>query len=929
RTSKIGPRTSFLSPTPLVVCSRPCSLGPPQCCFDHDALGAVNFADMLVVLCSSPRPPFGVALLGFTIVILRWMLRLLPYIMFCGMIILSVWPPSHPLRPDVTYYPVNGHPNQVHMVYTRVDSQPSKEARSFELIAELRILIFLLAVPVTSLVENAFFRPARSIFLRTIECWFDMRYVHPAQISGSWPDTWTPIFNVLRSCEFVADFIDGATSRNSGPSLPTRGSPSIAQPAEQRETSRQCKRATNPDPVVHSKLEGATDTRRSRKTFVSPPHVSPQSPWKANGLGGFSPVSKNLSRIVGILFHHPPPRKPVIRFQTNLMAKFPSARVQPHVLERLWSRHEDNVAPAWASISSLGTVTRNSQTHWHDGAQLLHSTWDHVSNYVVTAVPELGEHIAGGSLPLSMDSRFLPGTCEALTIEQTQFEQQKCWGYVRSPLTSLPLPGPPVQTSPNFFSDWQEKQYIQPRSMQTPVHHESQYQDQHITTTPVYRQQELDHRSFHSSPSGLDSITRMQHGSHVCSDIPEWPMVDQEPIFELRASLVPVMESPLPPFSSLPIGSQEKFTFQSLDDLPLFEFSEDAPLLDHSPPSTSPPCAETSEMARTSDRYATTTVFVPCTTSQDEFSHSSSRPMPIDAPPEAAWSNYHHPSPTITSSVIQPRHIARPFFGLRVSGTFTFDVSRVIPYFDFSHHLSPPPPVGIELDVIPQGTTAISFPSNPQEMNGGVWPPPQQLSFDHGVQIQQAPRDTASRPQEVVSNPLPHQPFSSAEQANSATGDTATPCTTGAKMSVDSDDGDDNSSDSDSSDSSDTDSDTDMDSDSDSSSSGDDSDDSSEDENDAVATETVCKTSSRPPSASSKVQDDVQGVPTDKDKGADSDSDDDEYTPTLAPAPGASNNDDSSSSDEDMNDHEEEDQLYWEKFYTPRHRRQPNGSGSV
>lgn len=240
---------------------------------------------MLAVLCSSPHPPFGVALLGFTIVILRWMLHLLPYIMFCGMITLSVWPPSRPLPPDVTYYPVNGHPNQVHMVYTRVDSQPSKKARSFELIAELRILVFLLAVPVTSVVENAFFRPARSIFLRTIECWFDMRYVHPAQISGSWPDTWTPIFNVLRSCEFVADFIDGATSRNSGPSLPTRGSYSITQPAEQRETSRQCKRASNPDPIVHSKLEGATDTHRPRKTFVSPPHVSPQSPWKANGLG--------------------------------------------------------------------------------------------------------------------------------------------------------------------------------------------------------------------------------------------------------------------------------------------------------------------------------------------------------------------------------------------------------------------------------------------------------------------------------------------------------------------------------------------------------------------------------------------------------------------------------------------------------------------
>ncbi|KAH9037103.1 hypothetical protein EDB85DRAFT_1888563 [Lactarius pseudohatsudake] len=667
---------------------------------------------------------------------------------------LSVWPPSHPLPPDVTYYPVNGHPNQVHMVYTRVDSQPSKEARSFELIAELRILISC-SLSRSHLSRKRLFRPARSIFLRTIECWFDMRYVHPAQISGSWPDTWTPIFNTAPMSRILAR------------ACPHVALTRLAKPSEQKRDLPPMQAHLNPDPVVHQHSSSKEDIRLASPRFAA---VAMESQWL--------------------------------------------------------------------------------RTHWHDGTQLLHSTWDHVSNYVVTAVPELDEHIAGGLLPLSMGSRFLPGTCEALTIEQTQFEQQRCWGYVRSPLTSLPLPEPPVQTlPPNFVSDWQEK---------------------------------------------------------------------QKPIFEQRASLAPVMESPLP-FSSLPIGSQEKFTFQSLDNFPLFKFSEDAPLLDRSLPSTSPPRAETPEMARTSDGYATTT---------DEFSHSSSRPISIDAPPEAAWSNYHHRSPTITSPVIQPRHIAQPFFDLRVSGTFTFDVSRAIPYFDFSHHLSPLPPVGIELDVIPQGTTAMSFPNNPQEMNGGAWPPPQQLSFDQGVQIQQAPRDTASRPQEVVSNPLPHQPFSPAEQGNSATGDTATPSSTGAKMSVDSDGGDDSSSDSGSSDSSDTD----MDSDSDSSSSGDDSDsdsgDLSEDENDAVATETVCKTSSRPPDASSKAQDDVQGVPTDKDKVGDSDSDDDEYTPTLAPAPGASNNNASSSSDEDMSDHEEEDRLYWEKFYTPRHRRQPKVSGS-
>lgn len=172
---------------------------------------------MLVVLFSTPRPPLGVAILGLTIATLSWILHLLPYIMFCGLITLSVWPSSYPPPPEVIYHPVYGFRNHVHVVYTRVGY---KQARSFELNAELRILIFLLAIPATCVVENVLFYPTRQFFLRTIECWFDMRYVHPAQMTGSWPDTWTPIFNALRSCEIVADFIDGATGQISGMFLP-------------------------------------------------------------------------------------------------------------------------------------------------------------------------------------------------------------------------------------------------------------------------------------------------------------------------------------------------------------------------------------------------------------------------------------------------------------------------------------------------------------------------------------------------------------------------------------------------------------------------------------------------------------------------------------------------------------------------------------
>jgi hypothetical protein len=508
------------------------------------------------------------------------------------------------------------------------------------------------------------------------------------------------------------------------------------------------------------------------------------------------------------------------------MAKVPSPRVPPHVLERLYSRNEDNTAPAWAPIPSLDSVVP-----WHDGAQLLRSAWDHVSNHLVTAAAP--EHITERSLPPAVDSQLFPGTCEAL---QTQFEQQQCWGYAHSPITS-------------------------------PLHHGSP----HV--------QEPSHQGF-------QSVAPLQHGSHAFSNGPELPVAVREP----EPQGVFGKHAPLASFSSLAVAPQEKFTFQLLDYVPLFQFSEDAPrFCAHNTPPAGPMIPE---MACTADGYANTAVFVPCSTStsQIESSRSSSQPVPY----------YHnHQSPTIASPVLQ-----QPFWNLGVTGTFTFEVSQVTPYFDFSHHVPPPPQPhhGIKLDVAPQAAT-------------GTQPSP-------------------------------------AKHAGSTTGDIATlnagPSTTGAKMTVDgSDDDDDYNSDSDSSDSSDSesDSDSDMDSDSDSDDDTDTDTDSEDEEDDAMATETVCKTSSRAPDASSNVQDVVQRVSASKDASApstaaskddsaDSDSDSDGYfehvsTPAIA---GASNDDDddSSTSDEDMSDHEEEDRLYWEMLYAPRHQRQPQVSvGSI
>jgi hypothetical protein len=172
---------------------------------------------MLAVLRSAPRPPMGVALLGLLITTLSSTLRLLPYIMFCCMIVLSIWVPSRPAELEPVYAPFPGRPNNhVYQVYASKTSPPADKIRNLELSASQRILIFLLSIPVTSIFEHVLFRPSRDFFLQTVEFWYDLRYVQPAQATGSWPDTWTPILNALRSIRFVADFVDGAVGNDHG-----------------------------------------------------------------------------------------------------------------------------------------------------------------------------------------------------------------------------------------------------------------------------------------------------------------------------------------------------------------------------------------------------------------------------------------------------------------------------------------------------------------------------------------------------------------------------------------------------------------------------------------------------------------------------------------------------------------------------------------
>jgi hypothetical protein len=170
---------------------------------------------MLAVLCSAPHPPLGVALLHLSIAVLNGTLHLLPYILFCSMIGLSFWTSSSPSFPEVVHYPVYGHQN---VVSTYIVSSPTVETQSFKMDADIRFLIFLLALPVASICENLLFRPARDLFHETVVCWFDMRYVQPALATAIWPDARTPILNALRSYKLVAEFLDGVMGNDSGES---------------------------------------------------------------------------------------------------------------------------------------------------------------------------------------------------------------------------------------------------------------------------------------------------------------------------------------------------------------------------------------------------------------------------------------------------------------------------------------------------------------------------------------------------------------------------------------------------------------------------------------------------------------------------------------------------------------------------------------
>ncbi|KAI0297878.1 hypothetical protein B0F90DRAFT_850576 [Multifurca ochricompacta] len=441
---------------------------------------------------------------------------------------------------------------------------------------------------------------------------------------------------------------------------------------------------------------------------------------------GSSPTPKNVSRVVAILFHHPPPRKPVIRRRINLKTSAPSTRAsytdhEPPCPSNPWTRDKDPhtlVSDGWPPVSSLKTAICNTVSFWTENGEQIRSACQHIASHLVVKTPE---YTSETILPLSIGNGYLLGTCEALAIEQAQLEQQRCWEYARSPHV-MQIPELPIQqTYPQCFaSDWQVEQHVplQPTQMPGPCHEVVPYQEQQRNTFYEQHHQlalsgpppintEL---SFYSPypQSDFRAIDLTQHhNTHMDFHVPERPMDGSShafPVQKQRAAHSALESTPWPVLGSLLPAPQEQFAFRPFDYGPQFEFSEEAPgqtVSGFSSPCTPPlPIHRGApEMACAVDRYVNGAIVgVTHVTAQEGTSLPSSQvisltePVPTPVPtrstqtipctPDHSYPRpHHHQPPAITISPSCPK----PFQGFNATETFTFNVvpDTAVPHFDF------------------------------------------------------------------------------------------------------------------------------------------------------------------------------------------------------------------------------------------------------
>ncbi|KAH9993498.1 hypothetical protein BJV74DRAFT_367962 [Russula compacta] len=375
---------------------------------------------------------------------------------------------------------------------------------------------------------------------------------------------------------------------------------------------------------------------------------------------------RNLSRIVGILFHYPPPRKPVLRRRFNIKTRALSARTTNINFNPL-----PHSTPS-ASISSISSPTSAT-------------CGSVISSPDVINALEQRESFSSGSAPPSMRVEYLSRTCEA--IEQTQSTQ-------RPENAQLHYESQPSKPSfvmrPRFFiSGGQEQQPIPPHYTQFPTSRtEPSYQKQHFS---VYNPQSTVPAPSNASEllsecieTDLDMMNfqdfqQQQVSDRMDLDCPQLPTLERlhRPLAQEQYTSSSLESTP-PAFSSFRPPLHQFANGQSAD-APQSWFPSDASRFSSSGCSSphAPPELECI-MAPPSASTPTGTSLPPPQPIATE--------QPAPAVPYAPeWTRYQPPA---TLASVSQYHIVPLLQAPNATETLTFNVlpDTATPQFDFSCH---------------------------------------------------------------------------------------------------------------------------------------------------------------------------------------------------------------------------------------------------
>ena len=372
-----------------------------------------------------------------------------------------------------------------------------------------------------------------------------------------------------------------------------------------------------------------------------------------------SPILKNLSRIVGILFHYPPPRKPVLRRRFNIKTRALSARTTNVNFYPL--PHTTPSAPIFSPTSATcGSM---------------------ISTPDVIKAPEQLESFSSGSAPPSIRVKYLSRTCEA--IGQTQLTQRPENAQVHNYVSQLLKPSILMRPRP-FVSSWQEQQPIQAQYTLFPTFRtEPPYQKQHI---PVYNPQAAVPAPSNASELLFECIEtdfdmmdfqQQQVSDRMDLDCPQQPTLEglHKPLAQEQYTFSS-LESTLPVFSSFR-PPPHQFAYGRFADAPQSQFPNDAPRLSSSDCSSlhAPPVLECVMAPPSASNVMGTSLPPPQPIASEQ---------PASAVPYSPdWTRYQPPA---TLASVSQHRIVSLLQAPKATETLTFNVlpDTAAPHFDFS-----------------------------------------------------------------------------------------------------------------------------------------------------------------------------------------------------------------------------------------------------